>query len=368
MTGELDSGERRAHHAIEVADETLTYRTCHVDDRTPTGAQLAAAAGYKPAQGIVVLRVMQNGDLEDIRPDEIAPLSGTADKFIIVESDREYMFGIDGQRINWPCQIISGAVLRKLGGISPELGIYFELANQPDRLIGDHDTVNLNERGIESFVSRKMTWRINVQGVDLDVATPTITVRQAMLDAGFDVRQEWHIYLKVAGHPKQERMLDDVIDLRTPGIEKLRLTPKNVNNGEGPPPPRREFALLDVDEQYLDRLKLRWETIVDQGRRWLVIENYPVPAGYNVASVTMALEIPPPYPGAQIDMFYTDPPLTLMSGRAIDCTHIAATIREKPFNGWSRHRGPGSEWNPEADNVITHLALVESALVKEVGE
>lgn len=82
----------------------------------------------------------------------------------------------------------------------------------------------------------------------------------------------------------------------------------------------------------------------------------------------LALEVPPTYPGAQIDMFYTNPPLALTSGRAIDCTQIAATIRGVAFNGWSRHRGPGSPWNPAMDNVSTHLALVESALLKEVGE
>lgn len=37
-----DSGKRRR---IEVADETLTYRIVTIDDLTPTGAQLAAAAG-----------------------------------------------------------------------------------------------------------------------------------------------------------------------------------------------------------------------------------------------------------------------------------------------------------------------------------
>lgn len=156
--------------------------------------------------------------------------------------------------------------------------------------------------------------------------------------------------------------------MRTSGIEKLRLTPKEVNNGELSLALRRDFALLDSDATYLDRLGLRGEMVIDAGRRWLLLHGFPVPAGYTAEHILLALEIPPTYPGAQIDMFYTYPPLALTSGRAIDCTHIPATIFGTAFNGWSRHRGPGSEWSPTTDSVVTHLALVESALAKEAGE
>lgn len=50
---------------IEVADQTLVYRRIHVGDLTPTGAQLALAAGFKSAEGVSVLQVLVSGDLED---------------------------------------------------------------------------------------------------------------------------------------------------------------------------------------------------------------------------------------------------------------------------------------------------------------
>lgn len=206
-----------------------------------------------------------------------------------------------------------------------------------------------------------------MQGVEISVETPTIVVRDALTRAGFDATQSWHIFLKVRGQDKREVQLTDIVDLRTPGIEKIRLTPKEVNNGEALSAPRRAFALLDADDEYLDRLGVRWETVLDAGRRWLLIHHFPLPTGYTATRTLLALEIPPAYPGAQIDMFYTNPPLALASGRAIECTHIAAVIFGTPYNGWSRHRGLASPWNPTMDNVMTHLALVKSALVKEVG-
>lgn len=95
-------------------------------------------------------------------------------------------------------------------------------------------------------------------------------------------------------------------------------TPKDVNNGEAPTAPCRDFALLDVDEAHLNRLGLRWETIVEVNRRWLLLHDYPLPAGYAVAHTKIALEIPPNYPGAQIYGFYAYPPLALFALSVID--------------------------------------------------
>lgn len=361
-------GRGKVRHQVEVADETLTYRSVPMDDLTPTGAQLAAAAGFKPKQHVVVLQVLPNGELEDVRPGETVDLRQAEGRFVIVESDRGYFVSLDEQRYPWPCRVVSGAVLRKLGGVPRDHAIYEQRIDQPDLVVEDADLIDLDRPGVEAFISRKPAWTLNVQGVEIEVDTPTIIVRDALMRAGFDAAQSWHIFLKVRGENKREVQLTDSIDLRTLGIEKLRLTPKEVNNGEAPLAPRRDFALLDADDEYLDRLGLRWETVNDAGRRWLLIHRFPVPAGYTADRALLALEIPPSYPGAQIDMFYTNPPLALISGRAIECTHIPATIRGAVFNGWSRHRGPGSPWNPAADNVSTHIALVESALLKEVGE
>jgi len=355
-------------HMIEIADEALTFRAVSISDPTPTGAQIAAAAGFRPAQQASVLQILADGELEDIRPLEVADLH-RGRRFVAVESDRSYRFAVDGERFDWPYRIVSGGLIRKLGRVPTEKDIYLERVDDADRVVGSHDLIDLDAPGVESFLTRAGLWKLNVQGVILDIHTPVIGVRDALTRAGFDPDKGWYIFLKVEGQPKRPVELTDVIDLRTPGIEKLRLTPREVTNGEGPlAPPRREFALLGIDEKYLDELGLRWETVVDVNRRWLLIHDFPVPHGFTVKQTVLALEIPTTYPGAQIDMFYMHPPLVLCSGRMIDRANMAASVLGTPFIGWSRHRGPGSLWNPVTDNVATHIALVESALSKEVGE
>ena len=362
------SAPDHARHMLDVADQTLAFRQIHIDDLTPTGAQLAAAAGFKNVEAVSVLQILASGELEDIRPAEIVDLRRAQARFIIVESDRTYRFILDSQRFDWPCRIVSGGLLRKLGQVPVDKTIYLEQQDEPDRPIGDGDLVDLDLAGVESFVSRKTVWDLNVQGVRLKLPMPTIVVRDALIKAGFDPDQEWQIFLKIVGQNKQRVALDFVLDLRTPGIEKLRLSPKDVNNGEAPVVRRRAFALLDDDEEHLNRLELRWDTIIEVNRRWLLIHDYPLPDGYTVGSTKLALEIPPNYPGAQIYGFYVHPPLALSSGRIIESTQMRGVVLGDEFHGWSRNRGPSAPWNPAIDSVLTHLMLVDAALAKEAGE
>ena len=56
-----------------------------------------------------------------------------------------------------------------------------------------------------------------------------LIARQAIEQAGFNPHTPWMIILKVASEAKREVDLSFVIDLRHKGIEKLRLTPKQIN-------------------------------------------------------------------------------------------------------------------------------------------
>jgi hypothetical protein len=359
------------HHSsfvIEVAGKNLEFRKVTIEDQTPTGAQIAAAAGFKPDQLAIVLHLLASGAMEDIRPDEMVTLSPEPARFIVAETDRTYFLTVDGARLEWPFEQITGYQVRKLAHVTDNYRLLLRREEQADQEIQQTDFINLDNSGIESFVTRKPLWKLNVQGVPLEIETPTISVRDAVVRAGLNPNESWHIYLKVEGQPKEEKTLDDIIDLRTPGIEKLRLTPKNVDNGEAALQPRRLFNLLPVDELHLNQSGVHWEACVTpQGRRWLVIHYYHLPQGYTHESVRLALEVPVGYPSSQIDMFYLYPPVALTSGVAIPCVEATEEIDGDAFQRWSRHRTV-NPWNPATDNVVTQLALVEGCLLKEVGE
>jgi hypothetical protein len=376
--GSMPSNETRAneaHHSsphhdtaqgvIQVCGLDLNLRPVQLADTTPVGSQVAIAAGFTPNQQVSVIQ-WRSKSLEDIGPNEPIDLSNAGNRFIVVESDGYSRFTVDGQRFDWPARSIAVGVIRQLAEIAPAKRIYMERQDEPDKLLDDGSVLNLETEGVERLISRIPTWKLNVQGVILTLSVETITVREALVKANINPDQGWHIYLKVAGQPKQELTLTSVIDLTHPGIEKLRLTPKDVSNGDQGVAVRRAFKLLAVDEKFLDTHFLEWETMNEGGRQWLLLHGYPLPDGFSIQQVDLALEVPPTYPAAQIDMFYLYPAITLSTGAQIGATEAHQEIQGKVFQRWSRHRGAGNQWNMAYDNVITHLALVESALLKEV--
>ena len=236
-------------------------------------------------------------------------------------------------------------------------------SDHPDSHDG-HDHGHSSRHGHQHDDGVVIRWKLNVQGVEIEVPQPKLSVRDAIKLAGFNPETPWSIILKVAGEPKREVDLTFVLDLRHKGIEKLRLTPRQINNGDVSAGRRRDFALLSQDEDHLDRLGLRWDTFIEAGRRWLIIRGYHVPEGYSAEAIDVAIEVPASYPGAQLDMFYCHPALARRSSEEIPQAQHRETIAGLQFQRWSRHRN----WDPAQDTLATHLALVEESLGREVGQ
>ncbi|EOL8949508.1 multiubiquitin domain-containing protein [Cronobacter dublinensis] len=354
----------KPHHSIEIADKDLNFRQVNVDDKTLTGSQISAAAGFKPDQFPVVLQVLANGLLESLSPGELARPGVENNKFIVVISDRTYFFSVDGERLEWPFNQITGHTVRKLGGVSEGKRLLLEKEDTADEEIQVHQFVSLEPKGVERFISRDPVWKLNVQGKVYLFDTPIISVRDAVVRAGLNPEQAWYIFFSVEGKPKEEKTINDHLDLTTPGIEKLRLTPRNVSNGEAAVALRRDFELLDNDENYLNEMGFQWETCANEQSRWLVINDYVLPEGYNQKQVQLVLLIPEGYPMSLLDMFYVFPELKLSNGSEIPATQIRVVIDQNTFQGWSRHR----PWDPNTDSVISQLAMANGCLLKEVGQ
>ncbi len=359
-----------APHAnlVNVSGIDLVFRPVPVTDRTPTARQVLAAMGLAPHSEYVVLQWLPGGDIEEVRPEELVDVTGaTTPQLIIVRSDRTYRFVLNDRAMEWPAAAISEQALRTLGAVNPAMQIFLAREDEEDSALVPGDEVNLRAEGVEIFYAKSKEWKLNVQGVVVESHTPQISVREAIDRAGFDIGTKWIIILKTVTQKKQVD-LDYVIDLREPGIEKLRLTPREINNGEVTALQRRDFALLPTDQAWLDARNPDWSTMIDGGRRWLVLRGMTLPAGYNVTVVTIAMEIPTAYPMAEIDMFYCHPHLSRTDGRPIPQTQIVENVGGRPFQRWSRHRGAVAPWVPGKDSVVTHLLLIDESLSREVDK
>ena len=128
---------------------------------------------------------------------------------------------------------------------------------------------------------------------------------------------------------------------------------------------QRQFELLPEDVEHLDGVSLQWETVNDNGSRWLLLHGFPIPEGYIQSTSTAALLIPPTYPESQIDMVYFKPAIQRQDGQTIPQTQATATVCGQPYQRWSRHRTPENPWEPGVDNIERHLYLVQHWLRRE---
>jgi Prokaryotic E2 family E len=128
---------------------------------------------------------------------------------------------------------------------------------------------------------------------------------------------------------------------------------------------RREFALLEMDRDYLDATGTAWEAVRNGGDFWLLLHNVPLPAGYTVGSASVAIKIEPGYPNAQLDMAYFSPPLARADGKPIPCAEVMVQIDGRQWQRWSRHRTAANPWLAGEDSLETHLILVRDWLARE---
>lgn len=350
---------------IYTADQSLDFKPHKLDPSRQTGAGVAAALGFKPSDYPVVLAILPGGELESVRPEETVTIDDDRNRFIVVTSDRLYRLSIDGVFFEWVCRVISAAQLRKLGQIDPAKALYLEKVEHPDVELAEDALIDLDAAGVETFRSRARTWKLEVQGVTIVSTTPTIAVRLALQEAGFDPNRAWQILLVVKGKPKEKITIDAVVDLTLPGIEKIRLSPDTVGNAEAAPTFRRDFVLSAPDESHLNRLGLRWETVLEGGRRFVCIHDYPAPPGFTLQRFLLALEMQPSYPQSAIYGFFSFPALALASGRAIPNVSQGATIYGQHVTGWSRQR-IAPPWDPAVDCIQTHLMTVDACMAVEV--
>jgi hypothetical protein len=363
VTTNASNHQHQAHVVREGADglESFTYQ------HRPTGADILKSAGRPVDADQVVMQILRGGGLEDLRLDEAVNLA-LGDKFVFGIGDRLFRFTVNGKQCIWPQRYISAHLIQVLAGVDDDQSVRMT-QDGAEVFLAPTDVVDLSQPGVEHFVTVKHEWVLIVGGVRLIYTTPLVTVEEALQRAKFDTSKAWNIYLIVKGRDKQELQLSSVVDLRTPGIEKIRVTPRNVGNGDAQATAvRREFALLPADVEYMDEHGIRWETVLDGERRWLLIRDFALPTGYSPAVTLLALDIPKDYPAAQIDMFYFAPAAALADGRVLPSVQVTVVIHGITFQGWSRHRNAPHLWDPSADCVRTHMALVEACLAKELEQ
>ena len=172
------------------------------------------------------------------------------------------------------------------------------------------------------------------------------------------------------GEGHKEILPHDMVDLRKCGIERFKSVAKHANEGKEAAATaassslRKMFELLRDDEVFLNKNYPSWETLQAANTGWIIINNFPLPAGYNVEESTVAFMVPPSYPTTEFDMMYFYPALSRNDGQPIGALSQQG-LDSKIFQRWSRHRNSG-EWRAGTDNLETHVLSVQSWIIDEL--
>lgn len=205
---------------------------------------------------------------------------------------------------------------------------------------------------------RAKKYRIRVDNLKVDMPMPEPTGREILQQAGKVPPENFLLNEKIHGQMKPIG-LDERVDLRAHGVERFVTLPKDQT--EGCSAARRAFFLPEEDTALLTAGGFDWES-VDSNGRWLLVHEFKLPEGFTERAVSAAIQIPPGYPSAPLDMIYFNPPVVRADGREIPATQASVSIDERRWQRWSRHYSPANPWKLGEYNVVTHLHLARTWL------
>lgn len=140
--------ERSRAFDIKIDGNPFTF-----NDPIVTGAQILQKARLFPADDHLLFQELNDGQLEEIRPDESVDLRDHGrEQFITFKSDRSFRFVLDGRKFEWGLPFITGLQLKRLAGVDPNsYGAWLSQRVGDDRLIGNKEKVDLQGDGTERF-------------------------------------------------------------------------------------------------------------------------------------------------------------------------------------------------------------------------
>ncbi len=169
----------------------INGEVCETDKPAISGKELLKLAGNEPTGDFVIFLLLEDGDMESIRPTEAVDLQRSGiEKFRTFRADVIYRLEVDGKPREWGSDFITGRAIKRLAGIENpgEVGIWQITKGGEDKLIDDRDLVDLTCEGIEKFrVGAK--YSICIEGKVFEWPKKTITTEEIIQLGGWDASQ-----------------------------------------------------------------------------------------------------------------------------------------------------------------------------------
>jgi|SRR6266850_1632281 len=121
------------------------------------------------------------------------------------------------------------------------------------------------------------------------------------------------------------------------------------------------MGIPEADHTFLSERGIAYSVGTESNMTCVVIQGYPLPAGYDRASADLLLRLNPGYPDVPPDMWWFDPPIHLADGRVVQATEARESYLGRSWQRWSRHFSAG-QWKSGIDCLESFLALIKKEL------
>ncbi|MGJ5814464.1 E2/UBC family protein [Paludibaculum fermentans] len=122
--------------------------------------------------------------------------------------------------------------------------------------------------------------------------------------------------------------------------------------------------LSDEDRAHLELKGYEYDVSQTNGLVHVIIKNFNLPPIYTPNVTDLLLRLPPNFPLAKPDMFWTFPHVRLANGAFPNrADQFDVSYQDRQWQRWSRHF-EGNSWRPGSDNLRSFLATIRGELEK----
>jgi hypothetical protein len=119
------------------------------------------------------------------------------------------------------------------------------------------------------------------------------------------------------------------------------------------------MSLPEHDVQYLAEREITYEIVIDAGMVCVLLPNWKLPDGLNLAETTVLLRLAAGYPDVAPDMWWCSPAVRQADGSIIRATDLAEHYCGRGWQRWSRHFTAG-QWKSGIDGLESYIALMNA--------
>src|SRR6478672_2023811 len=151
-----------SHAQISVLVNGELFR---LEDATPTGAQILAAASLRPAADYALVHWPSQGPTSEVGLDEVvnAKTGGPPLEFFATKADGVSYFTVDEERYVW-AGLLDEEIVRRIARVNPNEAIWIERKKKEDHPLSAGEVVDIDREGVERLYTRKRSWTLDVQG------------------------------------------------------------------------------------------------------------------------------------------------------------------------------------------------------------